>query len=142
GSGGSAHVVVPRQPPVFHILARGDYRQPGAAVVPAGIAAIAGPPADFGQSADAPEAERRKALARWITDPRHPLTARVIVNRLWQHHFGAGIVDTPSDFGKNDGKPSHPELLDWLASELVKPANGRPWALKRIHRLIVTSAAY
>ena len=137
-SGGPAHVVTPRQPPVCHILARGDYRQPGAIVAPGGIAAVTGPPAEFGLAPDAPEAARRKALARWITDPRHPLTARVIVNRLWQHHFGVGLVDTPNDFGFNGGRPSHPELLDWLASELVQ----QRWSLKAIHRAIVLSAAY
>src|SRR5262249_7460850 len=129
-SGGTAHVVVPRQPAVFHILARGDYRQKGATAPRAGIAAAAGPRADFGLAADAPEAERRNALARWITDPRHPLTARVIVNRLWQHHFGVGLVDTPNDFGFNGGHPSHPELPDWLASERVQ---GR-WTLLATRR--------
>src|SRR5439155_746049 len=84
------------------------------------------------------EQQRRLALAKWITDPKHPLTARVIVNRLWQYHFGQGIVDTPSDFGLNGGRPTHPALLDWLAVELVE--NG--WSLKHIHRLIVTSATY
>jgi Protein of unknown function (DUF1553)/Protein of unknown function (DUF1549)/F5/8 type C domain len=86
----------------------------------------------------ASDTERRVALAKWITDPAHPLTARVIVNRLWQHHFGTGLVDTPSDFGRNGAKPSHPELLDWLASELV----AKKWSLKHIHRLIVLSDTY
>ena len=81
---------------------------------------------------------RRLALARWLTRPDNPLTARVIVNRLWQHHFGRGIVATPSDFGVRGEAPSHPELLDWLATELV--AQG--WRLKPIHRLMVTSATY
>ena len=81
---------------------------------------------------------RRLALARWLTRPDNPLTARVIVNRLWQQHFGRGIVATPSDFGVRGEPPTHPELLDWLATELV--ANG--WSLKAIHRLMVTSAAY
>jgi hypothetical protein len=134
--GGRAHVVTPRQPAVFHILARGDYRQPGAVIAPGGIAAVAS--ADFGLRPDAPEGERRQALARWITDPANPLPARVIVNRLWQHHFGEGFVATPNDFGFNGGRPSHPELLDWLASQLVRGG----WRLKAIHRAIVTSAAY
>jgi hypothetical protein len=81
---------------------------------------------------------RRLALARWLTRADHPLTARVIVNRLWQHHFGRGIVATPSDFGVRGEAPTHPELLDWLATELV--AQG--WRLKPLHRLMVTSAAY
>jgi hypothetical protein len=77
-------------------------------------------------------------LARWLTLSENPLTARVMVNRLWQHHFGAGIVATPSDFGRNGTKPTHPELLDWLARELVK----REYSLKTMHRLMMTSAAY
>ncbi len=81
---------------------------------------------------------RRLALARWIVDPANPLTARVIVNRLWQHHFGEGLVATPSDFGANGANPSHPELLDWLAAELVEHG----WSLRHIHKLIVMSATY
>ncbi|WP_161602143.1 DUF1549 and DUF1553 domain-containing protein [Tautonia marina] len=81
---------------------------------------------------------RRAALAEWMTRPENPLTARVIVNRLWQHHLGRGIVASPSDFGVRGEFPSHPELLDWLASELI--VNG--WRLKPIHRLIVTSTTY
>ena len=81
---------------------------------------------------------RRSALADWLARPDHPLTARVIVNRLWQQHFGRGLVATPSDFGTMGEEPSHPELLDWLATELV--AEG--WSLKAMHRLIVTSATY
>ncbi len=81
---------------------------------------------------------RRTALARWITDPRNPLTARVIVNRIWQQHFGRGLVATTSDFGRLGEPPSHPELLDWLASRFV--AEG--WKLKSLHRLIMTSATY
>ena len=81
---------------------------------------------------------RRAALARWISDPRNPLTARSIVNRIWQSHFGRGIVDTPSDFGRMGSPPSHPELLDWLAARFL--ADGG--SLKRMHRLIVTSAVY
>ncbi len=87
---------------------------------------------------DAPEKERRLAFADWVADPENPLTARVIVNRIWQFHFGTGIVDTPSDFGRNGTAPTHPELLDWLASELVE--NG--WSLKHIHRLILASATW
>ncbi|MFO0802881.1 MAG: DUF1553 domain-containing protein [Gemmataceae bacterium] len=85
----------------------------------------------------------RIELAKWVTKPDHPLTARVIVNRIWQQHFGRGIVSTPNDFGVRGERPTHPELLDWLATELVKPSDdGTPWSLKRIHRLIVTSNAY
>src|SRR5262249_21296790 len=80
----------------------------------------------------------RLALARWLADPEHPLTARVFVNRVWQYHFGRGLVATPNDFGANGSPPSHPELLDHLANEFVRQ-NGR---LKPLHRLIVLSAAY
>jgi hypothetical protein len=84
------------------------------------------------------EGQRRAALARWITDPRHPLTWRSIVNRVWQYHFGRGIVDTPNDFGHMGQRPSHGELLDWLAADFRDGGQ----SLKRLHRLIVTSAAY
>ncbi|QJW99965.1 DUF1549 and DUF1553 domain-containing protein [Frigoriglobus tundricola] len=84
----------------------------------------------------------RRELAEWLTRADHPLTARVIVNRLWQHHFGRGIVATPNDFGTRGEAPTHPELLDWLACELVHPGGPTPWSLKHIHRLIVTSATY
>jgi hypothetical protein len=107
-------------------------------VTPGGVAAVASLPADFGLPPDAPEAERRRRLAAWITDRHNPLFARVVVNRLWQAHFGTGLVENPSDLGFNGGTPSHPGLLDWLASEMV----ARGWSLKAMHRLIVTSAAY
>ncbi len=81
---------------------------------------------------------KRRALADWLTDPRNPRTARVMANRLWQYHFGRGIVPTPNDFGKLGEAPSHPELLDWLAAEFVAAG----WKLKRMHRLIVSSSAY
>ena len=80
----------------------------------------------------------RIGLARWLIDPKHPLTARVLVNRFWLHHFGRGLVDTPGDFGRLGELPSHPELLDWLAADFMK--NG--WRLKRLHKLIMTSQAY
>ena len=88
--------------------------------------------------ANATDAARREAVAKWITDPTNPLTARVMANRIWQQHFGTGLVHTPSDFGFNGGRPSHPELLDWLASEFVT----KKWSLKHLHRLIVTSHTY
>ncbi|NBV23828.1 MAG: DUF1553 domain-containing protein [Proteobacteria bacterium] len=114
---------------------RGDPMQPREKIAPGALA-------EFGTkltlAEEAPDVDRRLALARWLGSPANPLTARVIVNRLWHYHFGTGLVDTPSDFGLNGGRPSHPELLDWLASELV--ANG--WKLKPIHRLILTSEAF
>lgn len=85
---------------------------------------------------------RRKALAEWITSPENPLTARVAVNHLWLRHFGEPLVPTVYDFGRNGKPPSHPQLLDWLARELMGPNPSEPWRMKRIHRLIVTSAAY
>jgi len=139
---GPVHTTRPKQPGAWHIMSRGDYRKPGQVVAPGGVAAVAGVSPDWQLPQDAPEAERRKALAGWITDPRNPLTARVIVNRLWGYHFGTGLVRTPSDFGFQGGAPSHPELLDWLAWQLVHPDGGPTWSLKRIQRLIVTSAAY
>lgn len=132
-------------------LHRGDPTQRRERIAPGAIAAFG---AKVALPASASEQQRRLALAKWIADPAHPLTARVAVNRLWQHHFGEGIVSTPSDFGVNGGRPSHPELLDWLASELVAlsplpspPAAGgegrvRGWSLKAIHRLILLSATY
>ena len=84
------------------------------------------------------EGARRAALAKWITDPANPLTWRSIVNRAWQYHFGRGLVDTPNDFGRMGGMPTHPELLDWLAVEF-RDGGG---SIKKLHRLIVTSAAY
>ena len=109
--------------------------------MPRGIAVVTGTTADWKLADNAPEANRRKALAEWIADPNNPLPPRVIVNRLWGYHFGEGLVPTTSDFGFQGGLPSHPELLDWLAGQLVGPADGPAWSLKRIQRLIVTSAA-
>ena len=148
---GNAHVIIPKQPPVFHVLARGDMRKPLEEVVPRGLEALnrSGLSADFGLANDAPEDQRRLKLAEWIADAKNPLTRRVIVNRIWQYHFGRGIVDTPSDFGFNGGRPSHPELLDWLASELLEATCKampdevlKPWSLKHLHRLIVHSHTY
>jgi hypothetical protein len=124
------------------VLARGDFRQPREVVSPRGIAAVSSVSADWQLKQDAPEAQRRKVLAHWIADARNPLTPRVIVNRLWGYHFGQGLVRTPSDLGFQGGLPSHPELLDWLAGQLVHPAQGRAWSLKHLQRLIVTSATY
>ena len=135
---GVAHVPILRQPPVFEVLDRGDYRKPTGVVVPAALKSLRGLSGDFGLAPDAPEGQRRLALARWLTDARNPLLPRVMVNRIWYYHFGRGLVDTPSDFGFNGGRPSHPELLDFLASRFVEEG----WRIKEIHRLIVNSATY
>ncbi|HVA47062.1 MAG TPA: DUF1553 domain-containing protein [Pirellulales bacterium] len=136
-AGGPAYAVVPSEPKVTHLLRRGDTRQPADVVAPGGVAAVSSK-AEFGLPPDAPEDQRRAKLAEWIAAPENPLTARVIVNRLWQSHFGVGLVETPNDFGFNGGRPSHADLLDWLAAELV----GQKWSLKQMHRQIVHSAAY
>jgi hypothetical protein len=133
-----AYAVSPRTPEVAHLLIRGNPGQPGEVVSPGGIPAVPGPTADFGLPPDASDADRRRALADWIAHPDNPLFARTIVNRLWQEHFGGGIVDTPNDLGFNGGRPSHPELLDWLAAELIR----RRWSLKALHRAIVCSETY
>ncbi len=122
------------QPGTTHRLYRGEPDAKREEVGPDAIAVFA----SLGLEANAPEKERRVALADWIASPDNPLTARVIVNRLWQFHFGTGIVDTPSDFGRNGSAPTHPELLDWLAMELIE--NG--WSLKHMHRLILQSATW
>jgi hypothetical protein len=136
--GRRAFVVTPRPPDLTFLLIRGNTATPGARVAPGGVATLSGLDPGFGLPPDAPDADRRARLAEWVVHPNNPLTARVIVNRVWQAHFGAGLVETPSDLGFNGGRPSHTELLDWLASEFV----ARGWDLKRLHRLIVTSAAY
>lgn len=143
--GGPAHLSQVNHPGVFRILARGDFRQPGEPVTPRGVASLSRSSelhAEWGLSPDAPEGKRREALAEWIANARNPLTARVVVNRLWSHHFGAGLVGNANDFGFNGGLPSHPALLDWLARELVTPSSGQPWSLKRVHRLLLLSATY
>jgi hypothetical protein len=130
--------VGPLAPPT-HLLKRGDWRHPGKEVAPGFLSALDDRPAHL--AAPRPGAAttgRRAELARWLTSPDNPLTARVMVNRLWQGHFGRGIVATPSDFGAQGEPPTHPELLDWLAREFV----ARGWSLKEMHRLMVTSAAY
>jgi hypothetical protein len=139
-----AYANVPQTPAITRVLARGDIANPGAVVSPAGITSVIGPKADFELKPDASDADRRKKFAEWIAAPNNPLFARVIVNRVWHYHFGTGIVETPNDFGFNGGRPSHPELLDWLAAYLAKPDRkvGGAWSLKSLHKLIVTSATY
>ena len=116
----------------IHLLKGGELARPGEEVVPGFIAAMLPP----GESAS-PDGNR-SALARWLTAPENSLTARVQVNRLWQHHFGAGLVATPSDFGRNGKPPMHPKLLDWLARQFVRDG----WSLKKMHRRMMTSAVY
>jgi hypothetical protein len=126
------------QPGPSYVLRRGNVADRGDAVVTAGLTAIRAMNADLQLKADSLDHDRRKRLAEWITDRRNPLFARVMANRLWHYHFGAGLVENPSDLGFNGGTPSHPELLDWLAAELVRC----DYSLKHMHRLIVTTATY
>jgi hypothetical protein len=121
-----------------HVMVRGDFRRPGPVVEPGFPRVLDGGDGSFAPAPTGKSSGRRRALAAWLTRAEHPLTARVAVNWLWSHHFGRGIVPTPSDFGVQGGRPSHPELLDWLATELPR----RGWSLKAMHELMVTSAAY
>lgn len=128
-----------------HLLRRGDYLNPGTEVKPGALAALMTskpfqwtPKTEPAGNAAAVNSGRRLAFAEWLTQPDHPLTARVLVNRLWLHHFGEGIVNTPDNFGRTGARPSHPELLDWLATEFV----ARGWSIKAMHKLIMTSSAY
>jgi mono/diheme cytochrome c family protein len=125
-------------PGPFRVFLGGDPARKGETVVAASLAALDGIVPAYHLDAAAPESERRLALARWLVAPENPLTPRVLANRLWHYHFGTGIVDTPSDFGVMGGRPSHPELLDWLARQV----HAQGWRLKPLHRLIVTSQAY
>jgi Protein of unknown function (DUF1553)/Protein of unknown function (DUF1549)/Planctomycete cytochrome C len=121
------------QPRTTHVHIKGDFTRPGEVVEPAF-------PAVLLKVNPSPSKRRlnRLDLARWLVDPRNPLTARVTVNRVWQQYFGRGLVETENDFGNQGARPSHPELLDWLATEFM----GNHWSLKSLHRLIVTSATY
>jgi hypothetical protein len=122
----------------FHISVAGDPQRKGDQVVVASLSALNSVTPGFRLPPEATEADRRVAFARWLVAPGNPLVPRVLANRLWHYHFGAGIVDTPSDFGAMGSLPTHPELLDWLAGQV----HGHGWRLKPLHRLIVTSAAY
>ncbi|HEX8911082.1 MAG TPA: DUF1549 and DUF1553 domain-containing protein, partial [Humisphaera sp.] len=125
-------------PGPFHTFKGGDPQKKADPVTPGSLAVLGDLPSKYKLPDDAPESQRRLALAKWIVSPDNPLTARVLANRLWHYHFGTGIVDTPSDFGFMGGRPTHPELLDFLARQLV--AGG--WRLKPVHRLIVLSQTY
>jgi len=128
------------QVPETFLFVRGDHEQPGESLKPAALTIL-----DFegsediqGNNPELPETGRRLAYANHVTDARHPLTARVLVNRIWLHHFGRGIVTTPGDFGALGARPTHPELLDWLATDLVSGG----WRMKRLHKLMMMSTAY
>ena len=127
-------------PAVTPLLRRGDALTPGPPVEP-GVLTSLTTPVEFDWSPPVAEARtsgRRLAFARWLTQPDHPLTARVMVNRIWLHHFGEGLVSTPEDFGTMGSPPSHPQLLNWLAREFVESG----WSIEHIHRLIMTSNTY
>ncbi len=126
---------VPRNVTVLH---RGNETQPGEPVTSGTIPLTSKDIWQFNLPANHSEADRRAALAKWVTQQNHPLTWRSIVNRVWQYHFGRAIVDSPNDFGRMGQRPSHPELLDWLAADFLKHGQ----SFKHLHRLIVTSATY
>jgi hypothetical protein len=123
--------------PIF-VLSRGSVLSPGREVGPGALQGVSALPSRFELPPGHTEGERRAALAKWLSDSRNPLTWRSIVNRVWLYHFGRGLVDTPNDFGRNGGQPSHPELLEWLAVEFRDGGQ----SLKKLHKLIVTSAIY
>jgi cytochrome c553 len=128
-------------PSATRILRRGDWAAPLASVAPGFPAALCQPGRNTAarpSEATGPSSGRRLALARWLTGRDHPLLARVVVNRIWQQHFGVGIVATPDNFGLKGAPPSHPRLLDWLAVDLIEHG----WKLKRLHRMIMISAVY
>ncbi len=137
------------KPPAVYVLARGNPHSPKEnEPCPPGFPAVFSLP-DPEIPPPGKTSNRRTVLANWIASKTNPLTSRVLVNRLWQHHFGRGIVASPSDFGKLGDPNTHPELLDWLASELVDPTPGQPWSvsgsawtIKRIHKLILLSDSY
>ncbi|MEN9664917.1 MAG: hypothetical protein RLZZ326_1280, partial [Planctomycetota bacterium] len=140
-----AAVEVKGRVPETKLFHRGDHEQPKQAVTPGELAVLAlpGPPGEgieplVPAETQAGSSGRRLAYARWLTSGRHPLVARVLVNRFWLGHFGRGLVATPGDFGRLGERPSHPELLDWLAATFMEGG----WKLKPLHRLIVTSAVY
>ena len=131
---------IPGKAPPTHLFHRGDHQQPKQVTPPGNLAVLAATSrVEFpAKDPNLTTTGRRLAFAHSITDGKHPLLPRAIVNRLWMHHFGTGIVETPGDFGMHGAQPTHPELLDWLAQDWI--AGG--WKLKRIHKLLVTSTAY
>ena len=132
---------VPDKVPVTYLFHRGNASQPKDPIAPGALTITTGdgqPVAIPVNDPALPSTGRRLAYARWLTSRQHPLTARVLMNRMWMHHLGRGLVDTPSDFGTMGLEPSHPELLDWLASELLK----QQWSWKRMHQMIMASTVY
>ena len=129
------------EPPVTHVLLRGSPESPRDEVFPAAPAALAG---QLGLTSEASGSDRRKSFATWVTQPSNPLTARVMVNRVWHHLFGTGLVTTTSDFGMAGAAPTHPALLNWLAAEFVEPtvSQGPAWSTKSLIRLLVMSKAF
>ncbi|QDT97123.1 PSD1 and planctomycete cytochrome C domain-containing protein [Gimesia aquarii] len=126
------------QPREIRLLVRGNLEKPRDVIGPGALTALSPLPSRFELTKSHHESARRAALADWLADPRNPLTWRSIANRVWHYHFGKGLCDTPNDFGRMGGTPSHPELLDWLACEL-RDQNG---SLKHLHRLICNSKTY
>ncbi len=135
---GVAMVDANRTAPKTHVLSVGVYDAPLQEVEPGFLTILKPGPAKVEPPRGQDSTGRRAALANWLADPKNPLTTRVMVNRLWHYHFGRGIVATPSDFGNMGERPTHPQLLDWLASEFVR----RGWSMKAMHRLMVTSNTY
>ena len=128
-----------RRPRLVRVLSRGDIHKPGDEAKPGTLSCVPWLPSQFALSEPDNEGSRRAALARWLAHPDNPLTWRSIVNRVWHHHFGRGLVETPNDLGRMGSPPTHPELLDWLAVWFRDDAHG---SFKQLHRLIVTSATY
>ena len=129
------------RPPTTHLLKGGNYKLPGEPVEPGFLSAVTGhsEPVDRkGLDIRSSGGSSRKLLAEWIASPDNPLTARVMVNRIWQYHFGRGLVSTPSDLGKNGGRTVHQELIDWLAWKFIESG----WSIKDMHRLILQSNVY
>lgn len=129
----------PLEPRPVHLLARGSVGAPGELMKPGALSCVPGMPSRFALEDPQDEGARRAALAHWITDKNNVLTWRSIVNRVWHYHFGAGLVDTPNDFGRMGSEPSHPEMLDWLALWFRDEAGG---SLKKLHRMILLSKTY
>jgi hypothetical protein len=135
---GSAVADIGREAPKTHTLSVGVYDAPIQEVEPGFLSILDPGPAPIEPGVNANSTGRRAALAKWLTDPKNPLAARVMANRLWHYHFGRGLAGSPSDFGTMGESPTHPQLLDWLAATFVE----KGWSIKSMHRLIMLSATY